>query len=174
MSNLTSIHGGNITLINNSDLCTLQTCDLSLANTSYLPSVGGNAFFAAVFGICIVTQFFLGFRHRTWGYMVAVTLGLLGEIVGYAGRILMHHNPFSKNNFLLYLVPLTIAPALLSAGIYLCLARIVIVYGPHLSRVRPRTYTIVFCLCDFLSLLLQAIGGAIASISNTQSTVSDL
>jgi hypothetical protein len=69
----------------------------------------------------------------------------------------------------MYLVTLTIAPALLSAAIYLCLARIVIVYGTHLSRLSPRTYTFVFCTCDLISLVLQAVGGAIASTANTQS-----
>ncbi len=58
---------------------------------------------------------------------------------------------------------MTIAPALLSAAIYLCLARIVVVYGEHLSRFRPRNYTLIFCSCDLFSLILQAAGGGIAS-----------
>lgn len=36
-------------------------------------------------------------------------------------------------------------------------------YGAHLSRFKPRTYTIVFVTCDILSLSLQAVGGAIAA-----------
>lgn len=75
----------------------------------------------------------------------------------------MHFNIFSNNDFLVYLVALTIAPAFLSAAVYFCLSRIVIVYGTHLSWFRPRTYTIIFCSCDFVSLLLQAIGGGIAA-----------
>jgi hypothetical protein len=54
--------------------------------------------------------------------------------------------------------------------IYLCLARIVIVHGEDLSRFKPRTYTIVFCTCDFICLVLQAAGGAIASTANTASS----
>jgi hypothetical protein len=71
------------------------------------------------------------------------------------------------------LVTLTIAPAFLTASIYLCLARIVVVVGADLSRIKPRTYSLLFMACDFLSLLLQAAGGAIASGANTKST-SDL
>lgn len=100
-------------------------------------------------------------------------LGMLGEIVGYVAHIAMHSNPFTKTNFLMYLVTLTIAPAFLSAAIYLCLARIVVVYGEEKSRfLQPRTYTIVFCTGDFLALLLQAIGGGIASGAASTSTVS--
>jgi hypothetical protein len=85
------------------------------------------------------------------------------EIIGYVARIGIHSNPFNNNDFLIYLVCLTIAPAFLSAAIYLCLSRIVVVYGTHLSYFKPRTYTIIFCSFDFISLLLQAAGGGIAA-----------
>ena len=68
-----------------------------------------------------------------------------------------------------YLVCLTIGPAFLSASIYLCLARIVVIYGEGISRFRPAFYTVTFICCDLLSLLLQAAGGAIASGANTPS-----
>jgi hypothetical protein len=71
----------------------------------------------------------------------------------------------------MYLVTLTIAPAFLSAAVYLRLARIVVVYGEERRRFRPRTYKIMFCSCDFLALLLRAAGGAIASTANTTSSV---
>jgi hypothetical protein len=51
----------------------------------------------------------------------------------------------------------------LSAAIYICLGHIVVVYGEDISRLKPRTYTIIFVICDFLSLVLQAAGGAITS-----------
>lgn len=97
--------------------------------------------------------------------------GLVGEIIGYTGRLLLNQNPFDPtgNDFLIYLVDLTIAPAFLSAAVYLCLARIVVVYGAHLSRFRPRTYTLIFCGFDLFSLILQAAGGGIASSATTAS-----
>jgi hypothetical protein len=54
----------------------------------------------------------------------------------------------------------------LSAAIYICLGHIVVVYGEGISRLKPRTYTIIFVLCDFLSLVLQAAGGAITSTAD--------
>lgn len=64
------------------------------------------------------------------------------------------------------LVPLTIAPALLTAGIYLCLSRLIVVVGANHSRIKPKMYTYIFIGCDLLSLILQAIGGAMASMAN--------
>lgn len=69
---------------------------------------------------------------------------------------------------------LTIGPAFLSAAVYLCLGRIIVVYGEHFSRLKPRTYSVLFISCDVLALVLQAIGGGIASStdigSSTQQT----
>ena len=66
-----------------------------------------------------------------------------------------------------YLICLTIAPAFFTAAIYICLGRIVIVYGEDISRIRPRTYTILFVTCDIIALVLQAAGGAITSIADS-------
>jgi len=170
-ANLTSVHGGNITLILNPELCTLQTCDLSLGQLSYLPSVWGNAIFVGIFGLLLPAQIFLGTKHKTWGFMTGMILGITLEIVGYATRILLHYSIFNKDDFILYLIFLTIAPAFISAGIYICLSRIIMLYAPNLSRFKPRTYTIAFCSSDLISLILQGAGGALASTANTQDDV---
>ena len=47
-------------------------------------------------------------------------------VQGYAGRIMMWKNPFELNPFLIQICCLTIAPAFLCAGIYLCLARMLV------------------------------------------------
>ncbi|KAI9830697.1 MAG: hypothetical protein M1826_004526 [Phylliscum demangeonii] len=150
--------------------CTLKTCPITDAEVFYIPSLGGNIFYAVVFGLLLLTQVFLGIRHRTWGFLVGMVGGLVLELVGYSSRAQMHFNPFLKSPFLAQIVTLTIAPAFISAAIYLCLSRIVVVYGEGLSRVKPRTYSILFITSDFIALLLQAIGGAIASTANVGST----
>jgi len=106
-----------MTLLMFPKLCTLETCDLSMSSFLYLPSVPGNAIYALIFSTYIVAQFYLGIKHKTWGYMIAMVLGLLLEVIGYVARIMLHNSPFDKNNFLMYLVTLTIAPALLSASV---------------------------------------------------------
>jgi hypothetical protein len=67
-----------------------------------------------------------------------------------------------------YLICLTIGPAFMTAAIYLCLGRIITAYGRNLSRFTPRTYTFVFIGCDFVSLVLQAVGGALTSTSSDE------
>jgi hypothetical protein len=171
MSNLTSLTHGNITLILNPELCTLQTCDLSLGQLQYLPNVWANAIFVGIFGAFIPAQIFLGIKYQTWGFVVALLLGITLEVVGYVTRILLHYSIFNKNDFIFYLIFLTIAPAFISAGIYICLSRIIMLYAPDLSRFKPRTYTIAFCSSDLTSLILQGAGGAIAATATSPDDV---
>jgi hypothetical protein len=63
---------------------------------------------------------------------------------------------------------LTIGPAFLSGALYLCLSRIIIVYGEQISRFSPRAYAITFMTSDFISLVLQGTGGGIAATANDQ------
>lgn len=74
-----------------------------------------------------------------------------------------------SNNNNSYLVCLTIGPAFLCASIYLCLSRLVVVYGTNLARFSPATYTLLFVCCDFISLVLQGTGGGLAATSSTNS-----
>lgn len=66
---------------------------------------------------------------------------------------------------MIQIVCLTIAPAFLAAGIYLCLSRIVVTFGEENSRIKPLSYPRIFVPCDILSLVLQATGGGMASVA---------
>ncbi|MCJ1478075.1 hypothetical protein MMC13_006750 [Lambiella insularis] len=152
------------------DLCTLSTCPLSYAQVQYIPSLAGNVIFLIVFLISLGLNLFFGIRYRTWGFLGSLIGGTVLEIIGYAARVQMHFNPFLSNPFLIYIICLTIGPVFFTAAIYLCLSRIIVVYGPQYARFAPRTYTIVFICCDVFALVLQATGGAIADTSNSGST----
>jgi hypothetical protein len=149
--------------------CTLATCSVKeYGQIQYIPTLAGNAIYAGIFGVLLACQIFLGVRHKTWGYLVGMVFGLLLEIVGYVGRIMLNDNIFDKNSFIIYLIGLTIGPAFLTASIYLCLGRIITLFAVELSLLSPRAITLIFVCCDFISLLLQAVGGAIASTSDTE------
>lgn len=73
---------------------------------------------------------------------------------------------WSSDNSGSYLVTLTIGPAFLTGALYLCLSRIIVVYGQQISRFSPRTYAIIFMASDFISLVLQGAGGGLAATAN--------
>jgi hypothetical protein len=84
--------------------CTIAICPLETygqAFFNYRPSLPGNSIYAAIFGICLVLQLAFGIRKKTWGFLAGMVVGLLLEVVGYAGRIKMYSDPFTKNSFLM-------------------------------------------------------------------------
>jgi RTA1 like protein len=150
------------------ETCTYATCSVEeYGQMSYIPTLAGNAFFLVMFSLALLCQCILGIRYRTWGYLSGMFGGLALEILGYVSRIQLHYNVFSQHKFANYVIGTSIGPAFFSASIYLCLARIISVFGPDLSPLKPRTITWVFILCDFTSILLQSLGGAITANAST-------
>ncbi|PVI02749.1 RTA1-domain-containing protein [Periconia macrospinosa] len=140
-------------------------CPLEYAKLQYRPSVVGNVIYMICFFILLGGQAFFGIRTKTYKYCAVVCLGIIGEIVGYIGRLMLYNNPYSMDSFLTNLVPLTIAPALITGGIYLCLGRVITAIGAENSRIGPKMYTYIFVGSDLFSLILQAVGGAMASMA---------
>lgn len=141
-------------------------CPVEATIYGYYPSLPANAFAVAVFAICLIVNVALGCRYKTWTYLIAVILACSTSTAGYAGRIIMHDNPWDGVGFKLQAVTLTFSPAFNAAAVYLMLKHIVLRFGPECSRLRPRLYTWVFILADFFALVLQASGGGIAATSD--------
>ncbi|KAF1987843.1 RTA1-domain-containing protein [Aulographum hederae CBS 113979] len=159
------------------DHCTLSvnppegyfTCPMEASFWRYLPSYGANGAFIGLFSLSLTLFLIQGFMSRRFlGFSIAMVLGCILEVVGYVARIKAHDNPFAEAAFLAQIVTLTIAPAFLAAGIYLCLSRIVLAFGASNSRLSPKMYPRVFIPCDVVSLLLQAAGGGLASSQSHQ------
>ncbi|KAK6581654.1 hypothetical protein PZA11_005351 [Diplocarpon coronariae] len=151
------------------DDCTVATCPLDSSYYFYRVSLAANATFIALFALSLL-GFLLAFAstRRATAFHIAMACGLVLEVAGYAGRILSWKNQWHEEGFLVQIVCLTIAPAFIAGGIYLCLRRIVYAFGPENSRIAPGTYTRFFIPCDLLSLLLQAAGGGMASAASHQ------
>ncbi|KAH8201127.1 hypothetical protein TruAng_004677 [Truncatella angustata] len=142
--------------------------DLVDVYPEYLP----NALFLGLFSIS-----FLGYGG-VWGltrfhnakFSVVMMLGVLCEILGYTGRVMSWLDQWDENGFLIQICCLTIGPAFMAAGIYFCLRNIVVIFGAENSRLKPGWYPRIFIPCDVISLILQAVGGAMASIASHNNT----
>jgi hypothetical protein len=152
-----------------------EECPVEGTLYGYYPNLGANAFFAAIFGVCLLVQLVLGIKYRTWTYMVALGFGCLGEVIGYVGRLMMHNNPYAENGgFEMQICCLIISPAFISAGVYLVLKHIVINFGDEWSRLPPKWYTRIFIAGDIFSLVLQGAGGGIAATADPESKALDV
>lgn len=110
-------------------------------------------------------------------------MGALTEVIGWAGRTWSAVCPYNNNAFLMQISTLIIgksnksgrakklkqpttnhiAPTFFTAGIYVVLGRLISLQGPHTSPISPKMYLWIFCTCDLISLVVQAVGGGLAS-----------
>lgn len=146
-------------------------CPADGSSLGYPPNLVINIIFMGVFGTSLVCHLVQGWRAKTWTFMAAMCLGSNSEVIGYLGRVLMHSNPYRLSTFLVQIIFLTQGPAFYAAGLYLCLSRLVIVYGEDLSRIKPINYTRFFMTCDAISLSLQGAGGGVAASATTMSSM---
>lgn len=81
--------------------CTLDTCPIEWSIYQYRPDLAANITLLALFGVIGAVHVVLGWRWKSWGFMIGMLLGSISEIVGYAGRILFYYDPFSFNAFMI-------------------------------------------------------------------------
>ncbi|CUM64883.1 uncharacterized protein PRCAT00002499001 [Priceomyces carsonii] len=122
-----------------------------------------NALYTALFGLLFIFFLIITFWKRTWWFGIAMSCGCGLEFAGYISRALSVHDLSNNDTFLAQIICLTIAPAFIMGAIYYLLGTLIILYGPKYSKLKPLWYSIIFVFCDVVSLIVQAVGGALAS-----------
>lgn len=89
------------------------------------------------------------------------------ELIGWASRTWAAKCPYNRDAFLSQIVTLIIAPVFFSAALYVLLGKLIRDLGRASSILSAKWYTIIFCTCDVVSLIIQAVGGAMASMADT-------
>jgi hypothetical protein len=145
--------------------CTLALCPVESSLQGYRPALAVQIAFTALFGVSMLIHLAQGIRYRTWFFASMMALGCIGEMIGYGGRVLLYQNPFSFDGFIIEICCITISPVFFAAAIYVSLAKVSNFLGPEACRFPVKIYVWVFVPCDIVSLILQAVGGALSSTS---------
>lgn len=134
----------------------------------YVPTQAAGIAFTVLFGSLTLLALFGTIRRKLW--FLSFLLGGVLETLGWGARAGASSvsTVCDKNLFIMQITCLIIAPALFSATLYIILG-ILIQQAPSASLLSAKNYIIVFCTIDFFSLLLQAVGGGLASSGDTQS-----
>ncbi|KAH7410088.1 parasitic phase-specific protein PSP-1 [Phaeosphaeria sp. MPI-PUGE-AT-0046c] len=151
--------------------CTLELCPVSWNVFGYLPSLAANGTFIGIFGLLLLVQLVQGTWFRTWGHTACVGAGSILQVIGYAGRIQLHSNPFSFNAFLMQIICITIAPVFYCAAVYVLLSQFIARTDISLSRFNPRLFYWIFIPADITCLVLQSVGGALSATGRTEADV---
>jgi len=140
---------------------TLTIFDLSPYH--YIPTRYVTIIFVVLFGLSTSMHLFQAVRYRMWWLLPTVFLCGLLEVLGWSARLWSSINPFIVIPFQIQITCTIIAPTPFIAANFIILGKIVQRLGPAYSRLSPKWYSILFFTCDFISLVVQAVGGGMAA-----------
>ncbi|KAI0674035.1 RTA1-domain-containing protein [Trametes maxima] len=129
----------------------------------YVPTEWICILFIALFAITTLIHFGQTFYSRLWWLFGTTVLAGLIEIIGWSGRLWSSISPTLLDPFLMQITTTIIAPTPLIAANFVILGQIIKRLGQQYSRLSAMWYTIIFCSCDIIALVIQAVGGAKAS-----------
>ncbi|CCM03424.1 uncharacterized protein FIBRA_05555 [Fibroporia radiculosa] len=134
----------------------------------YVPTEWICALFVALFSFSTLIHASQAVYTRLWWlFPTACVAGIL-EIIGWGGRLWSSQNPLAKEPYLMQIVTTIIAPTPLVAANFIVLGELIRRLGHCYSRLSAKSYMIVFVSCDVIALVVQAVGGAAASLAINQ------
>ncbi|GAA6011469.1 hypothetical protein JCM11491_002797 [Sporobolomyces phaffii] len=146
----------------------MASFDDQYSQYGYIPSVSYGAIFIAIFAITLLIHTAQIVVSRKMRFMVCMSLGCLGELIGWIFRLLSHWTPENKDEYVGQIAILVIAPTFFSAALYMALGIIIQLVAPQHSLLSAKWFKILFIVADFISLVVQGVGGGIAGSAITQ------
>lgn len=131
---------------------------------------GGNIFYFICY-LCLFC-YFLGMLYKsryTW-FNVTFIIGFGLEMVGFIGRLLSFKDDSKLSYYVIQSFCLTVAPAVIMAGIYFLLALLIVIHGRQYSYLKPMLYSGIFITIDILSFCIQGAGGGLATSDDPDSS----
>ncbi|XBW36657.1 hypothetical protein QEN19_002231 [Hanseniaspora menglaensis] len=154
-----------------------------------IPNIVFNAIAMSVFFVFFFWQLFFYIKFRNSTYGITTLLHLIGQAIGYLGRLLSVANISglslnNKNYFLLQFCCLTISPNFYNAAVYSEYRNIIYTYGTSKEKVsklsvfgksfQPLLLSSCFIISDITCLVIQGLGGGVEGTSVTSSNASGL
>ncbi|KAF2180039.1 putative RTA1 domain protein [Zopfia rhizophila CBS 207.26] len=130
----------------------------------YRPHLAPGIAFCVLFVLSMIAHAGQAWWKKRWWCMV-FAVGALTELLGWIARTWSSSCPHNLNAFLMQICTLILAPTFFTAGIYIILGRLITIFGSHTSPISSTMYLWIFCTCDVLSLVIQAVGGGMASVA---------
>ncbi|PBK89674.1 RTA1-domain-containing protein [Armillaria gallica] len=134
---------------------------------NYIPSTTIAIIFVVLYSISTICHAGQGIYYQMWWVFPTICLAGIMEVLGWSGRLWSSYSPSLNNPFQIQIVTTILAPTPLVAANFVILGVLIKRLGPVYSRLTPRMYSIIFCSCDVVALIIQGVGGGIASAADT-------
>ncbi|KAI0170864.1 RTA1 like protein-domain-containing protein [Pestalotiopsis sp. NC0098] len=145
--------------------CSRDDCLYGLL--SYQPSLAGNVALLALFAVLVPIAVFLGVRYHSLVFTTTFITGILLEIIGYVGRVLLSQSDNgSRTDYVLSQLGTVLAPTVISLAIFRLMPPIVAAYGDQYRPWRPTWHNLVFYTFTATCLVLQAAGAVLSTVTS--------
>ncbi|OAQ75446.1 RTA-like protein [Purpureocillium lilacinum] len=134
------------------------SCPVDGGYFSYSPSIAGNAILLALFSLLLPITLYMGYLFRTPFFSAVLATGLAFDVVGFAGRVLLHGDRASQTYFTLSMLGTVLGPTFTAAAIFVVLPHVLAVYGDHLSPCRPSFVEAGLCSLTCAALVIELVG----------------
>ncbi|KAJ7065720.1 RTA1 like protein-domain-containing protein [Mycena amicta] len=150
------------------DAASANTTDSnSESQYGYEPSEAIAILFVTLFGISTALHFGQAAYFRTWWLLPTAALCGVGELIGWGGRLWSAISPEADTPFMMQISATIISPTPLLAASFIIFSRIVQQLGVSYSLLPVRLYAWIFVSCDVVALVIQGLGGGLASAADT-------
>ncbi|KAL7284369.1 hypothetical protein ACG7TL_001659 [Trametes sanguinea] len=119
--------------------------------------------FVVLYGLTTIIHAVQAIWSRLWWLFPTAVLAGIAELLGWSGRLWSSISPLLVDPYLMQIVTTIIAPTPFIAANFVILGHIIKRLGQQYSRLNAMWYTIIFCSCDVVALIIQALGGAKAA-----------
>ncbi|KAK8057593.1 hypothetical protein PG996_011530 [Apiospora saccharicola] len=131
-------------------------------SAGYRPSLAAGVTFIILFFSAYAYHVAISITKKRWA-SIALAYGAFAELIGWAGRTWAAQCPYNQHAYLMQVVTLIIAPLFFTAALYMLLGQLIQIFGPESSMLSARMYTITFLSGNFVALIIQIVGGAMAA-----------
>ncbi|KAF9033577.1 RTA1 like protein-domain-containing protein [Panaeolus papilionaceus] len=131
----------------------------------YVPTEGVAITFIVLFGLSGLIHVAQAISYRMWWLIPTAGLCGLLEVMGWSARLWSSFSPSLSSPFEMQITATILGPTPLLAANFVIFGIIIQRLGPQFSRLSPKWYTIVFCTCDVISLVVQGVGGGKAAVA---------
>ncbi|KAF8317969.1 RTA1-like protein [Clavulina sp. PMI_390] len=129
----------------------------------YVPTTWICILFIVLYATSTLVHIGEAVKMKTRFMLCTVVLCGVSELIGWAARLWSSENILALTPFLMQISTTIIAPTFTAAGNFVILGSIIKRVGPQYSRLQAYSFGFIFISIDIIALVVQAIGGGIAS-----------
>jgi len=136
----------------------------------FTPNKGVEFAVLALYVVISITLIVMNVKRKTM-FMMPLVYGGFIEIIAFAARIYTTYHTGSKVGYIVYLVPVIVAPTVLAAADYSLAGPVMTKGRVRVCCCTPTVSKYSFLVCDIAAFIIQAFGASLVGTATSEKTI---